>query len=273
MKHRKNQILKNTFKILALGDVVGPRATEHISRVLWGVRKKYSIDMVIANGENSAEPNGIDKPSAKMLFDGGVDVITTGNHVFRKSSVFSYLDDEKYILRPLNFPKEAPGHGECIIKIDGYRVLVLNVMGQSFMDTPESPFVAVENALRQNDGEYDFCVLDIHAEATGEKKAIAYNFADKIAVAFGTHTHVQTNDATVLEGGCAHVTDIGMCGAEDSILGVKKEAVIYRLKTKMLSKFDFADGEIALDGAIFEIDKSTLRAVGCEVIKIKGETK
>ncbi len=265
--------LKNTFKILALGDVCGPRATEYLAKNLWIARKKYEADLVIVNGENSAEPNGIDKSSAKMLFEAGADIITTGNHVFRKTSVFSYLDDEDFILRPLNFPSECPGHGECIIKINGYKILALNVMGQAYLDVGESPFEAVEKALLRNEGEYDFCVLDIHAEATGEKKAIAYNFASKIAVAFGTHTHVQTNDAQILNGSCAYVTDLGMCGAEDSILGVKKEAVIYKLKTKMLSKFDFAEGEIEAEGAIFEIDLNTFKPVGCELIKFKGEIK
>lgn len=265
--HRIGLILKNTFKILALGDIVSPRATEYLSKNLWQFRRDNKIDMVIANGENAADPNGIDKTSAKALFEGGVDVITTGNHVFRKTSVFSYLDDEENILRPLNFPSECPGHGDTIIKINGYKILVLNVMGQAYLDVAESPFVAVERALKKNEGQYDFSVLDIHAEATGEKKAIAYNFSDKIAVAFGTHTHVQTNDAQLLDGSCAYVTDLGMCGPGDSILGVKKEAIIYKLKTKMLSKFDFADGEIEAEGAIFEIDLNTFKPIGVNLIK------
>ena len=263
--------MKSTFKILALGDVVSPRAVEYLSKNLWKIRKQYSINMVIANGENSAEPNGIDKSGARELFDSGVDVITTGNHVFRKSNVFTYLDDEDNILRPLNFPSECPGHGDTVIKIDGYRVLVLNVMGQAYMDAGSSPFEAVEKALIRNEGAYDFCVLDVHAEATGEKKAIAYNFADKISAVFGTHTHVQTNDAQILENHCAYITDVGMCGAQDSILGVKKEAVIFKLKTKMLSKFDFAEGEIELNGAIFDIDTNSFAATGCEILKIKGD--
>ncbi len=271
--HRTGKILKNTFKILALGDIVGPRAVEYLSKNLWRVRKNHNIDMVIANGENSSEPNGIDKTSARALFDSGVDVITTGNHVFRKASVFSYLDDEESILRPLNFPSECPGHGDTIIKINGYKILVLNVMGQAYLDVAVSPFEAVEKSLQKNEGQYDFCVLDIHAEATGEKKAIAYNFSDKIAIAFGTHTHVQTNDACILNSTCAYVTDLGMCGPTDSILGVKKEAVIYKLKTKMLSKFDFADGEIECDGAIFEIDLNTFKPINCELIKFKGEVQ
>ena len=171
---QKESNLKNSLKILAIGDVVGPRAVQYLERNLWRIRSRFGADLVIANGENSAEPNGIDRTTAKSLFDSGVDVITTGNHVFRKSSVFSYLDDEESILRPLNFPSECPGHGDTVINVEGIRVLVLNVLGQAFMDASESPFFAIERALERNSGEYDFCVLDIHAEATGEKKAIAY---------------------------------------------------------------------------------------------------
>lgn len=262
-----------TFKILALGDICGPRALKYVTSNLWKIRKQLNADMVIANGENCAEPNGIDKESAISLFDGGVDVITTGNHVWRKNNVFSYLDDEENILRPLNFPSTNPGHGATVIKIDGIRILCMNVLGSAYMEASGCPFEAVEKALNYHSGEYDFAVLDIHAEATGEKKAIAYNFASKLSAAFGTHTHVQTNDAQILENHCAYVTDIGMCGAQDSILGVKKEAVIYKLKTKMLSKFDFAEGLVELNGAIFEIDLNSFAAVGCEIIKIKGDIK
>jgi metallophosphoesterase (TIGR00282 family) len=264
--------LKNSLKILAVGDIVGPRAVEYLSKNLWRLRSRVGADLVIANGENSAEPNGIDKVSAKAIFDSGVDVITTGNHVFRKSSVFSYLDDEEYILRPLNFPSECPGHGDTVIKVDGVRVLVLNVLGQSYMDASESPFSAVERALERNSGEYDFCVLDIHAEATGEKKAIAYDFCGDVSIIYGTHTHVQTNDAQILEGACGYITDLGMCGDNDSILGVDKVPVIHKMKTKMLSKFTFAqNGEIECDGGIFEINTSTFKCEKCEIIKFIGD--
>ena len=264
--------MKNTFKLLAIGDVCGPLAVEYLKKHLWSIRKEYGCDMVIANGENSAEPNGIDKQSATELFDSGVDVITTGNHVYRKSSVFSYLDDEPNILRPLNYPDQNPGKGDTIIKINGYRILVLNVMGQAYMDVSTSPFEAVEKALTRNEGQYDFCALDIHAEATGEKKAIAYEFSDRISAAFGTHTHVQTNDPQILNGKCGYITDLGMVGAKDSILGVKKEAVIYKLKTKLLSKFDFAGGEIECGMALFEIDLNTFNTISVKNI-IVGEKK
>ncbi len=260
-----------SFRLLAVGDIVGPGAVEYIRKNLWTIRKKYKIDGVVANGENASEPNGIDKESAEVLFKSGVDVITTGNHVFRKSTVFKYLDDEERLLRPLNYPSTNPGHGDTIVNINGYKILFMNVMGQAYMDTPFCPFDAVEKCLNYNEGMYDFSVLDIHAEATGEKKALAYYFSDRISAIFGTHTHVQTNDAQILAGQCAYITDLGMCGAIDSVLGVKKEAVIHKMKTKMLSKFDFAEGEIELNGAIFEIDTSTGHGINCENIKLTGD--
>lgn len=263
--------MKN-LKILAIGDICGPRGAEYISKSLWKIRKKHGVDLVVANGENASEPNGIDKQSAQLLFDSGVDVITTGNHVWRKPGVFTYLDDTDNILRPLNFPSANPGHGDTIANACGYRVLVMNVLGEAFMDSTASPFEAVDNCLARNEGRYDFAVLDVHAEATGEKKALAYYFADKISVIFGTHTHVQTNDAQILCGKCGYITDLGMCGDNDSILGVKKEAVIHKMRTKMLARFDFAtDGEIECDGAIFELDTNNWHCIRCQAIKFTGD--
>ena len=261
----------NKLKILAIGDVCGPESVSYLKRNLWKIRKEYKADAVIANAENCAEPNGIDKESAQTLFESGVDVITTGNHVFRKNNVFKYLDDEERLIRPLNYPSSNPGKGDTVIDVNGYKMLVLNVLGSAYMDASSCPFEAVERALERNRGAYDFAVLDVHAEATGEKKALGYYFANKIGIIFGTHTHVQTNDAQLLEGTCAYVTDLGMCGASDSILGVRRDAVIHRLKTKMLSRFDFATGETELDGAIFEIDTDTGHGVSCQLIKITGE--
>ena len=245
---------------------------EYLSKSLWKYRKKYGIDFVVANGENASEPNGIDKSTAESLFDCGVDVITTGNHIWRKSGVFSYLDDKDEILRPLNFPSANPGHGDVIAKTPGgYKILVMNVLGEFYMESCASPYESIEKCLERNAGRYDLAILDIHAESTGEKKALAYNFADRVSIIYGTHTHVQTSDAQVL-GGCGYITDLGMCGDNDSILGVKKEAVIHKMKTKMMAKFDFAtDGEIECTGAIFEINTNTYRCDACYGVKFTGE--
>ena len=263
--------MKN-LRILALGDIVGPRSVEYLKKNLWKIRKYNKIDFVVANGENASDPNGIDKQTAETLFDSGVDVITTGNHIWRKPGVFTYLDDTANILRPLNFPSANPGHGDTVADVNGYRVLVMNVLGQAYMDSSSSPFEAVGKCLERNAGKYDFAILDIHAEATGEKKAIAYDFAEDVSVIFGTHTHVQTNDAQILMGRCGYITDLGMCGDNDSILGVSKVAVIHKMKTKMMSRFDFAEsGEIECDGAIFEINTNNWQCQSCQAVKFTGE--
>lgn len=259
------------FRLLALGDIVGPRGAEYVAKTLWRIRKKYGVNAVAVNAENCAEPNGIDRESAELLLANGADVITTGNHVWRKSSIFSYLDDENRILRPLNYPDSNPGHGDCIIDADGVNILFMNVLGEAFMEACGSPFEAVERSLARNEGKYDFAVLDIHAEATGEKKAIAYSFADKVSVIYGTHTHVQTADAQIIDSSCGYITDLGMCGATDSILGVKKEAVIHKLRTKMMAKFDFAEGDIECQGAIFDINTDTWKAFNAKNIKYSGD--
>ena len=226
------------------------------------------MDMVIANGENCAEPNGIDKESAISLFDGGVDVITTGNHVWRKNNVFSYLDDEENILRPLNFPSTNPGHGATVIKIDGIRILCMNVLGSAYMEASGCPFEAVEKALNYHSGEYDFAVLDIHAEATGEKKAIAYNFADRVSVAFGTHTHVQTNDAQILPKGTGYITDLGMTGPLQSVLGVEPSIIIDRFKNGGQGRFISAEGKATFEGIIFDVDPISGKTTDVEIIRI-----
>lgn len=255
-----------------MGDIVGPRSVEYLKKNLWKIRKSCEIDFVVANGENASEPNGIDRDTADTLFDCGVDVITTGNHIWRKSGIFSYLDDKDEILRPLNYPSTNPGHGEVIASVNGYRILVMNLLGQAYMDATADPFEAVQKCLERCSGKYDFAILDIHAEATGEKKALAYNFAKDVSIIYGTHTHVQTNDAQILDGRCGYITDLGMCGDNDSILGVKKEAIIHRLKTKMMSKFDFATGgQIECHGAIFQINTSNWQCVDCRAIKFTGE--
>jgi metallophosphoesterase (TIGR00282 family) len=245
------------FKILAIGDICGPSGLAYIRKNLWRVRKENKIDMVIANGENCAEPNGIDKESAEALFESGVDVITTGNHVYRKNSVLSYLDSCDEILRPLNFPSQNPGHGDCIIKINGYKVLCMNVMGSVYMDSSACPFESVERCLKRNDARFDFAVLDIHAEATGEKHAVAMCYDGRFSVIFGTHTHVPTADEQILPKGTGYITDIGMCGESGGILGMDTQCIVERMRTHLPNKYKAASGEPVAYGALFTVDEKS----------------
>ncbi|MBE6618241.1 MAG: TIGR00282 family metallophosphoesterase [Ruminococcaceae bacterium] len=254
------------FKILCLGDAVGPAALEAISKNLASLRKKYGADMVIINGENVSSGNGIMPDEADQLFYSGVDVITGGNHIWQKNRIYSYLDDTSEIIRPANYPPSNPGHGYTIVNMGAARVLVMNVLGTVFMESLACPFETVDKILEREKGNYDISVLDIHAEATAEKKSLAYYLDGRVNVIFGTHTHVATADEQVLPKGSGYITDLGMCGCQESCLGVEAEIIIDKLKSKMPARFKLAEGDITLCGALFELDEN-FKAVSVTRIK------
>ena len=240
---------------------MGNGGVEHLCSRLRRFKRENGIDLTVVNGENSAKGNGIDPYSAEALLDAGADVLTTGNHVFRINAFYDYLENERFVVRPLNFPSSAPGRGATIVDLGMSRVLIMNVMGTVGLEPLGCPFEAVERALEENKGGYDVSVLDIHAEATSEKAAIARYFDGRINVVFGTHTHVQTADARILPKGTGFITDLGMCGPTDSILGVKSEIIIDKLRSHMPKKFEFAGGETEATGAIFTLDSGKVTKV------------
>lgn len=258
--------MKN-FRILFFGDVVGPKSAERLSSSLWGLRKKYNADFVIVNGENCASGNGIDKGGADMLLSGGADTITTGNHVFKRFEADNLLEDEKRIIRPANFPPQLAGAGFSLCEASGLTVLTINLLGIVNMEPLSCPFAAADKILSANAGNYDISIIDFHAEATSEKKALLYYLDGKVTAIIGTHTHVETADETVTENGTAYITDVGMCGSEESVLGVKPECIIKKLTTHHPVKFEIADGKIALHGVLIEIDAESKKAVSIERIK------
>ena len=246
--------MNQVFRILALGDVVGPDAVKYLSQRLWDYRKSHNISMVVCNAENAAQGNGLDPQSAEKLLTSGCDVLTGGNHIFRKKEIRSYLENSTNVIRPANYPFGAPGGGHTTIGIDGYRVLVINVLGVIFMEPLACPFATVDRILEREQGRYDFSILDIHAEATSEKIALARYFDGRIDCVFGTHTHVPTADNQVLPGGSGYVTDLGMTGPTDSVLGIRSDIIIDKLRTKLPVKFEIAGGNIEAQGVIFELD-------------------
>ncbi|MBQ8341247.1 MAG: YmdB family metallophosphoesterase [Clostridia bacterium] len=250
------------MKILALGDVVGERSLQFLTKTLPQKRRELGADLVIVNGENVCDIKGISPAAADTLIEHGADIITSGNHVFDRRDIYDYLDSSKLLLRPLNYPAEAPGDGaRVVVSADGWQVLVLNVSGCAFMDALANPIASVERALDAHRGRYDLAVLDIHAEATSEKLAIARYFDGRVAVMFGTHTHVQTADEQILPKGSGYITDLGMTGPIDGILGVAAEPVITRNRTRLPQRFTVATGEIRASGALFEIDPATGRVI------------
>lgn len=256
------------MKLLALGDIVGERTVSYLRRALPEARRRYGASLVVANGENAADIRGLTPEAADALFACGVDVLTAGNHIYDRRAIADYFAGHPCLLRPLNYPADCPGDGARVVtSADGWQVLVLNAAGRVFMEALDDPFRAVEYALERDRRRYDFAVLDIHAEATAEKLALARYFDGRIAAVFGTHTHIQTADARLLPGGTGYITDLGMCGPTGGILGVDAEAVIARLRTHMPRPFTVAEGEIRAEGALFDIDAVTGRACSVEAVR------
>ncbi len=242
------------FKLLAIGDVVGPQAVDYLCERLWNFRRENGIHMVICNAENASTGNGLDPKSADRLLAGGADVLTSGNHIFRQRAIRSYLDDSETVIRPANYPAGTPGNGYTIVNIDGFRVLVINLLGTIYMESLECPFTMLDRILNREDSRYDFAVVDFHGEATSEKIALGRHFDGRVSALFGTHTHVPTADVQILPRGCGYVTDLGMTGPIDSVLGVRTELIIEKLRTKMPVKFEIADGSIRSDAVCFTLD-------------------
>ena len=244
------------MRILALGDVVGHVAIEYLADKLWAFRSKEKIDFCVANGENATEIRGISAADAEALLGTGVDLITLGNHAFGMKDIYSYLDaNEHCIIRPANYPTDAPGVGYTVCDVNGWRVLCINVSGRVYLDPLASPFDTVDRILEREDGRYDVALLDIHAEATSEKLAIGRYFDGRIQVLFGTHTHGPTADEQILPHGSGYITDLGMCGPTDGILGTDADAVIHRFRTLMPARFSVATGNVQAQGVIFDVDE------------------
>ena len=255
------------MKILVIGDVTSPSGIEHLKRNLWKFRETNKIDFCVVNGENAAFVTGISPELAEVLLRSGADCISGGNHTLRNKRAYTYLDDTAEILRPINFGDEAPGHGYAILDCNGYRMLVINALGRVNMNpTLDSPFTHIDRLLREEAGNYDFAILDIHAEATGEKLAVGYDYDGKINIVFGTHTHVQTADGKVLPQGTGYISDVGMCGESGGILGMDPDIVVQRMRSNLPHSFKSASGKCHADGVIFTLDTSTGRVTNIEPV-------
>ncbi len=249
------------MKILALGDVVGRIGRYALRDLLPSLKRKFELDFIVANGENSAGGVGITVSTLNELLNYGVDCVTGGNHSWKNKEIFHKYDTEPRVLRPANFPNPAPGRGENIYQLsDGRKIAVLNIQGTTFMDSLPCPFAYAQNWLERLDQSCEqiiYKIVDFHAEATSEKKCLSFFLDGKISAVFGTHTHVQTADAQILPKGTAYITDLGMCGVEQSCLGMSIASVLPRFTTKRPSGFKRADGTGSLNGLIFELDDKT----------------
>lgn len=245
------------MRILCIGDVTSPGGVEHLRRNLWKIRKEHKIDFCIVNAENASLITGASAQDAETLFTAGADCLTGGNHTLRNKSVYTYLDDTEAMLRPINFGEGAPGHGYAILDCNGYRVMVINAMGNVGIEPVlDNPYSYIDRALERERGRYDLAVLDIHAEATGEKAAIGYAYDGVISVVFGTHTHVPTCDGIILPGGTGYISDVGMCGETGGVLGMDHTLVVKQLRSRMPIRLEAAKGAPRADGVIFDVSEN-----------------
>lgn len=250
------------MKILFIGDIVGRPGREAIKKLIVPLRQDLQIDFVIANAENASGGSGITSKVADELFSYGVDVLTSGDHIWKKSEIFELINREERILRPLNFPLGAPGRGAAVFKTkNGAKVGVINVNGRVFMEALECPFKTTLSACEELAKETKIIIVDIHAEATSEKVALGWYLDGKVSAILGTHTHIQTADEKILPKGTAYITDAGMTGPYDSVIGRRVEDVLTRFLSSIPVKFEVAQENIQLHGALVEIDEKTGKAI------------
>lgn len=249
------------MKILFIGDVVGMKSCEALQRALPGIKRELGASVTIVNGENSAEGNGINPASAQMIFEAGADVITTGNHCFRQKTMESEWEHNERVIRPANFDDDVIGRGVCVLDCGAYSVGVINLMGTTFMQPLENPFRCADRVLERCEAAIK--IVDFHAEATSEKRAMGYYLAGRTSAVLGTHTHVTTADEQIIDG-TGYITDVGMTGPKDSILGVEKDIIIERFLTYYPRRHKFAEGEIELNGVLLDVDTKTGKCASIE---------
>ena len=259
------------MRILFVGDVVAPQGCEHLRRVLPSFKKEQNIDFCIVNGENSAQGNGIRPGSCDYILDSGVDLVTTGNHALKRMEIEKYFDNENIpLIRPANFHRTAPGRGYYILESRGKRLGVINLSGRIYMDTADSPFEEAERILSELSSQGIRNILvDFHAEATSEKRVMGYFLDGRVSAVLGTHTHVQTSDACILPKGTAYITDTGMTGVIDSVLGVEISCASRKVITGLPVHFRNPDGPCKMECVVVETDNSTGKAVSIESFIIK----
>lgn len=261
------------MRVLMVGDVVGKAGRRMISEHVRRLRSAHSIDLVVANGENAAGGNGLTHDVLDELLSAGVDVLTSGNHIFDKKEILQFIDDVPQVLRPLNMPRDTPGRGYVVVSPGGVAVAVVSVAGRAFMPFHyDDPFASMDQLLASLTGEAAVVLVDFHAETTSEKAALAWYLDGRVAVLVGTHTHVQTADERIFPQGMAFLTDLGMTGPRDSVIGVKSDLVIQKLRTQMPVRFETAVGAGQFGALLVDIDPASGRSLAMERIFIREDT-
>jgi metallophosphoesterase (TIGR00282 family) len=257
------------MNILFVADVFGVPGRRAVEERLPALREEHAIDFCVVNGENAADGAGITPRLAERLLAAGADAITLGNHVWRRSEIGPYLADSERVIRPANVASGSPGRGLVILHAADERpVAVVNLLGQLFLNTPVGPFEIVDDLVDAARRSAQIVLVDFHAEATSEKVALARWLDGRVTAVIGTHTHIQTNDARVLPGGTAAITDAGMTGPHDSVIGVEADLAIRRMRTGMPVRFRPAEGDVRLEGVLVACDRDTGKASRCEAVRV-----
>ncbi|MCP8616450.1 TIGR00282 family metallophosphoesterase [Salirhabdus salicampi] len=260
------------MKILFIGDIVGSIGRQMLQDHLPKLKKKYHPDVTIVNGENAAHGKGITEKIYNNFLQWGADVITLGNHAWDKREIFDFIDNAERMARPANFPEDTPGKGIVYYKVGANTVAVINIQGRTFMPPLEDPFREVDRLIKEAKKKTSIIFIDFHAEATSEKQALGWYVDGRASAVVGTHTHVQTADERILHEGTAYITDVGMTGPYDGILGVEKSDVIRRFLTSLPVRFEVPDkGRAQLSGVIVDIDSKTGRSKSIKRITINDD--
>ena len=257
------------MRLLVVGDVVGRLGRKAFARYTRELKEKYKIDLVIVNGENAAGGKGISRKSLDELYRAGADIVTSGNHVWDNREINGFIDDEPYLVRPANYPEGAQGKGWCIYPFKSANLAVVNMSGRTFMPDMDCPFQKIEEVLSEIGQEADIILLDFHAETTSEKMAMGFYLDGRVQAVVGTHTHIQTADERILPQGTAYITDLGMVGPWNSVLGVKPEIIIQKFTTCRPVRFDLAEGPAVYSAVVIDIDTNTKKAVSIERVMIR----
>ena len=245
------------MNILFIGDIMGKPGRAAVKHFLPLLKTEYQIDVTLANGENAAAGKGLTKTVADELYDSGIEYITMGNHVWDQKDIFSFIDQEPRIVRPANYPSGAPGRGYGVLHTKGQKIGILNLSGRIFLTPLDDPFPVATRCINLLKHETPIVLVDFHAEATSEKVAMGWFLDGLVSAVIGTHTHVQTADARLLAKGTAYITDVGMTGPRDSVIGIKKELVINRFLTMLPVKFEAAEGPVQINAVVLDIDEVT----------------
>lgn len=260
------------MKILFIGDVVGLPGREMVKEYLPKLKEKYRPTMTIVNGENAAAGKGITEPIYRGFLEWGAQAITMGNHTWDRKEIFDFIDDAKYLIRPANFPENNPGKGMLFLTINGLEVAIINLQGRTFLPAIDDPFQKADELIEEARKRTNIIFIDFHGEATSEKQAFGWYVDGRVSAVVGTHTHTQTADERILPKGTAYITDVGMTGPYDGILGVEREAVLKRFLTAMPVRFEITKkGRRQLNGVLISIDKKTGKATAIKRILINDD--